>query len=135
MLKKFCAKINEQDINNCWECSNMSKDGYGTISGIKAHRFAWILFVGNIPNGMFVCHKCDNPACCNPSHLFLGNAKDNGRDMSQKGRGRGIAITDAIVDKVREAYRAFKSYATVGERFNISYTTTREIVLGLRAYS
>lgn len=54
----------------------------------KAHRVAWILTNGPIPAGLAVCHRCDNPPCCNTSHLFLGTIKDNTRDMVAKKRGR-----------------------------------------------
>lgn len=72
--------------------------GYGAVSvAVRqtdyAHRVAWQLAFGPIPDGMFVCHRCDNPPCCNPEHLFLGTNADNMRDMVAKGReqphGRG----------------------------------------------
>jgi hypothetical protein len=64
--------------------------GYGRINVdgkiLLAHRLAWQVFEGEIPKGMHVLHRCDNPACCNPAHLFLGTAKDNMRDRDEKGR-------------------------------------------------
>jgi hypothetical protein len=67
------------------------RHGYGSFGVSKkkstqAHRFSWYLTNGEIPDGIYVCHKCDNPPCCNPKHLFLGTAKDNADDMRAKGR-------------------------------------------------
>lgn len=76
---------------DCWiwkKCKTKSQYGraiYGGL-GYPAHRLAYILAKGPIPKGLFVCHKCDVPACCNPEHLFLGTTKDNIRDMISKGR-------------------------------------------------
>lgn len=66
--------------------------GYGKVGAFgktqRAHRLVWILVNGPIPDGMFVCHSCDYPACCNPSHLFLGSPTENVHDMVAKGRDR-----------------------------------------------
>lgn len=92
--ERFWTHVKKGDPNSCWFW-NGARDptGYGHYrTGVghrtSAHRFAYSSTVGPIPVGLFVCHHCDNRACCNPSHLWLGTAKDNTRDMITKGRGR-----------------------------------------------
>lgn len=80
----------------CWLwTAGLDKDGYGKFAiGLggkaqihtRAHRFAYEIFVGPIPVGMVVCHRCDNPPCARPEHLFLGTPKDNNDDKVTKGR-------------------------------------------------
>lgn len=86
--------IDKKSFNECWNWVGKSKhpNGYGQISAgrknrFKAHRVMWILINGDIPKGYYICHKCDNPSCCNPNHLFLGTPKDNMIDRDNKGRG------------------------------------------------
>lgn len=96
-LKRFITfwyRISKEDLNGCWPYQGQKiKDGYGRLRyrGRKmlAHRMAWIYSYGDIPEGMQCCHTCDNPSCCNPSHLFLGTQKDNMQDMRAKGRRIG----------------------------------------------
>lgn len=77
----------------CLEFVGANRLGYGRIwTGERVadtHRLAWELTFGPIPSGMVVCHKCDNPPCFNPEHLFVGTQGDNLRDMAAKGRWRG----------------------------------------------
>lgn len=92
---RFWSKVYFCD-NECWEwTASLHKDGYGNFhkklsSGrfvyVLAHRYSYELWFGEIPEGMYVCHTCDNPKCVNPSHLFLGTQQDNMDDMLSKGR-------------------------------------------------
>jgi hypothetical protein len=65
--------------------------GYGNLQ-IATHRLAWELANGPIPEGLSILHRCDNPACCNPDHLFLGTQADNMADKVRKGRARGPRV-------------------------------------------
>ncbi len=85
----FFRHINKTE--NCWLWTGcIGKWGYGNFRLINktvlAHRLSWMLHNGEIPNEMFVCHSCDNPACVNPDHLWIGTHQDNIDDMMEKGR-------------------------------------------------
>lgn len=87
----FWSKVKKGSASQCWNWQGAKKPkGYGNvrINGkyLLAHRVSWELANFPIPEGFFVCHACDNPSCCNPSHLLLGNARANFTDMVMKGR-------------------------------------------------
>lgn len=94
ILKRFWSKVAfTANPNKCWEWqAGKTKYGYGELmiknKQVYAHRLSWELTYGEIPDGLFVCHKCDNPKCVNPNHLFLGTNLDNVRDMVSKGRNK-----------------------------------------------
>lgn len=83
------------DASACWEYrGDLNDSGYGVIRHLGkmrgAHRVAWALTHGTIQAGLHVCHRCDNPPCINPSHLFLGTIADNNRDRHAKGRTKNL---------------------------------------------
>ena len=99
---RFWIKVNKDgpipthcpELGCCWIwTASLDKRGYGQfgsrairVSPLRAHRVAWLLSIGPIPEGMCILHRCDNPACVNPSHLFPGDQKANVQDAMAKGR-------------------------------------------------
>lgn len=91
-IEEFSIPVPE---SGCWLWTrHLAEGGYGSFGEggkhHRAHRIAYEVYVGPIPEGMFVCHKCDTRSCCNPDHLFLGTQSDNIKDMYRKGRGRKL---------------------------------------------
>lgn len=90
----------------CWPWTGAKKEkGYGQVyfmgKNIRAHRMAYELGVGPIPDGLFVCHVCDNPSCCNPWHLIAATAKENTQDMIHKGRANFIGNLPTVKRKTQ----------------------------------
>lgn len=93
LKNRFESKFEKINDEQCWYwLASTAGNGYGQIKltgqrkQIYAHRVSYLLYKGEIPENMEVCHKCDDPLCVNPNHLFLGTRADNAQDMKQKGR-------------------------------------------------
>jgi len=128
--KAFIVKMNDK---GCWECVSHYRNKLGYIHIMRngeltlGHRFAYKTLVGDIPKGLHVLHKCDNPPCINPKHLFLGTDADNSRDKIKKGRmgdRKGIAnanakLTEKDVKRIR-ALRGTMSQRAIAKEYNIS---------------
>lgn len=91
ILKFIKSIIIPEEKTKCWIWSRSCiKQGYGQFyigrKSIRAHRYSYLIFKGDIENNLLVCHSCDNPSCVNPSHLWLGTTQENTKDMIKKGR-------------------------------------------------
>ncbi len=124
--------------NKCWKwLAYKDPNGYGRIakmgSGptIPAHRASWIIHNGKIKNGLFVLHKCDNPPCTNPRHLFLGTQQDNLNDMRKKGREKtnGKKLNAEIAKRIRRMKNSGKSQEKIGKIFGICQASVSKILL------
>lgn len=107
--KTWLKEWTVEGVSGCWNWMGAvhKKTGYGIFrrkggsSGHSAHRMAWELWNGPVPEGLCVCHKCDNPRCCNPDHLFIGTHKDNSEDMVRKGRhGAKTTMTKEMAEQI-----------------------------------
>lgn len=134
----------------CWEWqgSNSKEDGtgYGTIKlanrTIKAHRLSYLLFVGPTLHHQRVLHRCDNPLCCNPAHLFLGTAKDNSQDALKKGRlsertflkkgeeNRGAKLTEPQILWLRREHTKGRSVKQIANYLKVAPSTIYDVLKG-----
>lgn len=148
MEERFWSKVDRAGDGECW-CWNGTKiSGYGIVvlwidkkrKHKRAHRLSYELNIGPIPEGMEVCHRCDNPPCVNPAHLFLGTHGDNVRDMHRKGRwnpgnrngernGRA-KLTAANVKSIRRLREKGWTQQRIADKFGVSQPLVGLILRG-----
>jgi len=153
LRERFDARVDRSagpDACWPWTGSGGRARGGGVYGHIKAgpiihttHRLAWEYANGPIPDGLMVLHRCYNPPCCNPAHLFLGTALDNNRDREAKGRGVNVRpfgsgaanpqarLTEAQVREIRRLVGSMSNGA-IGRRFGVAPQTVSKIATGKR---
>jgi len=146
--ERFWKKVNVRGDDECWIwVGHRDQKGYGRIrtdphsvgrGHIHAHRAAWELTNGPIPDGFCVCHHCDNPPCVNPKHLFLGTKKDNTQDSIAKdrftiGERNGMAkLTQKQVDQIRVLLSCGATQREVASWYGVSEANISLIKVGAR---
>jgi hypothetical protein len=133
--------------NACWPWTRAAmRSGHGVSSQLLnerlAHRVAYTLACGPIPEGLLACHRCDNPPCCNPAHLFLGTIADNNADMHSKGRGKvprapRMVGEDHPSTKLRDTHvseilASADSARDLAKRYGVNQSTISRIRTGRR---
>jgi hypothetical protein len=149
LAPRFWAKVRRGGLNECWLWS-ASTTGTGLPYGqftlprdlfggrqvhVYAHRIAWVLTYGAIPDGLNVCHRCDVSRCCNPNHLFVGTQAENLADCRQKGRmprRRRRKLSDADVVAIRRASQHRGEMAQLARELGVSATTVSHVARGRR---
>lgn len=146
---RFEAHIARRE-NGCWEYTGYRHpQGYGVAFvgpyRFRTHRLSWFYANGPIPERIEVCHRCDNPSCVNPDHLFLGTHADNMADMRRKGRNKGrgnrgvnarcgervptAKLTEAIVREIRAEYREVGTPAHIlADRYGVHFTSIYDVI-------
>lgn len=140
---KYVKRANE---DQCWEWQGcLTKKGYGFLrvgrSTQLAHRFSWAIRYGSVPSDLCCLHRCDNPRCVNPNHIFLGTRKDNNEDRARKKRGRNgpqdgpnnnyAKLTWNQIDGMRHLRNLGVGQEQIALSFGIKQSTVSRIVRGL----
>ncbi len=145
--ERLWRRVRRSEPTVCWEWSGcVTPKGYGVMWHPNrtlrlVHRLSWTLAFGPIPNGLSVCHHCDNPRCVNPEHLFLGTIRENNEDMRAKGRGSipvpligsqnpHSKMTEAQVVEARSLRASGLTCRAIGEKLGIKRRTISAAVSG-----
>ena len=141
-IERFWAKMERHGPDDCWEWqAYCNKAGYGCVNlsphgPFLANRVAYYLHYGRQPGNLHVLHTCDNPACCNPKHLWLGTTQDNNADRVRKGRSArqgGEANGEARLteEEVRDILLSSEPLAELANRYQVGLTAISNIQRGL----
>ena len=137
--KRFWNFVPVRQAGSCWNWDGTTYNEYGKfhLNGTSkwAHRVSWIMHYGLIPNGMLICHKCDNKRCVNPNHLYSGTPSDNINDRYKRfpdsGRGRNYSkLTEEEARIVMLLRSEGRSYIQIGKLFNVTGNTISNICRG-----
>lgn len=135
--ERFSEKYSINPETGCWDWqASRNLLGYGVINAGRldgnkpAHRVAYELFLGPIPEGRIICHHCDNPGCVNPEHLFVGTYQENMADMKRKGRARVLSETQ--VKEVLSDLASGMLQTEVAAKFAVSRSTVQAVVYAAR---
>jgi transposase len=144
--ERFWLKVQKgEKADDCWKWNGCKYGmGYGQLSHVSggkkrsapAHKLSYRIHHGEFDESLLVCHRCDNPECCNPRHLFLGTAKDNIQDKYSKGRGADVRgernpvsrLTEDQIILIRELRANNESISELAEKFNVSNSQIKRIV-------
>lgn len=128
------------EVEKCWHWyGEIDLKGYGKlplgfVDGKSpywlAHRLSWVIHYGDIIDGLFVCHKCDNPSCVNPHHLFLGTHKDNMRDMVIKKRRRNHKLSIEQAREIKQRALSSETTTLLSKEFKVSKSHVSNIKAG-----
>ena len=134
---RFWSKVDTKGPEEChnWKAGKTTR-GYGNFtldqSNLRAHRVAWELIYGAIPEDMYVLHKCDNPLCCNTEHLYIGTQANNLEDVRTRHPEQlGVNLHEGEIWLVRKLYREGKSFLSqreIAKMFKVSQSTIQRIV-------
>ena len=135
--------VSQESSDGCWIYTRGLKKGYGSMyttpkKYMQAHRFSYEYFNGPIPEGMEVCHECDNPSCVRPDHLFLGTHKQNYADAAAKGRlVRGSRqwnskLTEADIPNIRALHAEGITAKSIAQWYGIGPGAIKKIINGRR---
>lgn len=141
-MKRIEGRYIVDPVTGCWNWQKRKNEwGYGVLhfdsKTLLAHRYAWQHVHGDVPDGLLVCHKCDNPACVNPEHLFLGTDKDNSDDMVAKRRNRqpkgerhpSAKLTERDVQEIRQLIGKEQS-TVIAKRYGVTDRAIAAIKFG-----
>ena len=138
-VSRFWSNVKMSSLFDCWTWQRAkTKAGYGVTTNKRklfyAHRLSWEINFGEIPKDLCVLHKCDNPPCVNPAHLFIGTRADNAKDKIEKGRQpRGENVGGSILDKgdvlqIRKLRREGWKVKRIAAHFNVKPKHIEQII-------